>query len=73
MPSFHLDAKMVSMEVWYFGGPLDSNSNINIYFKVVVVQIQVLERIPQPGRDSSHPGAGRKVPHPKDESGIRGM
>ena len=35
---------------------------MNIYFKVVEVQIQALEYIPKLGRDASHPGA-----HPKDQ------
>ena len=38
--------------------------NMNIYFKVVEVQIQALECIPKLGRDSSHPGAVLKAPHP---------
>jgi hypothetical protein len=29
--------------------------NMNIYFKVVEVQIQALEYIPKLGRDTSHP------------------
>jgi hypothetical protein len=29
---------------------------MNIYFKVVEVQIQALEYIPKLGRDTSHPG-----------------
>jgi hypothetical protein len=40
--------------------------NMNIYFKVVEVQIQASERIPMLGRDPSHPGAELKAPHPKD-------
>jgi len=35
--------------------------NMNIYFKVVEVQIQASERILKLGRDSSHPGAVPKA------------
>ena len=45
--------------------------NMNIYFKVVEVQIQALEWIPKLGRDASHPGAVLKEPHPKDQ-GLEG-
>ena len=41
--------------------------NMNIYFKVVEVQIQALEYIPKLGRDTSHPGAVLEEPHPKDQ------
>jgi hypothetical protein len=46
---------------------------MNIYFKVVEVQIQVSERIPLLGRDPSHPGAAprrhtRKI-YDMDEDG----
>ena len=34
---------------------------MNIYFKVVEVQIQASERILKLGRDSSHPGAVPKA------------
>ena len=44
--------------------PSDHIYNMNIYFKVVEVQIQALECIPKIGRDSSHPGAVLKAPHP---------
>ena len=40
---------------------------MNIYFKVVEVQIQALEYIPKLGRDTSHPGAVLEEPHPKDQ------
>ena len=40
--------------------------NMNIYFKVVDVQIQASEKLPKLGRDPSHPGAALKAPHPKD-------
>ena len=39
--------------------------NMNIYFKVVVVQIQASELFPRLGSDPSHPGAAPKAPHPK--------
>jgi hypothetical protein len=39
---------------------------MNIYFKVVDVQIQASEKLPKLGRDPSHPGAALKAPHPKD-------
>jgi hypothetical protein len=38
---------------------------MNIYFKVVEVQIQALEYIPKLGRDTS--GAVLEEPHPKDQ------
>ena len=45
---------------------------MNIYFKVVEVQIQALEYIPKLGRDTSHPGGVLEEPHPKDQ-GIEGV
>jgi hypothetical protein len=41
--------------------------NMNIYFKVVEVQIQALEYIPKLRRNASHPGAVLEEPHPKDQ------
>jgi hypothetical protein len=43
---------------------------MNIYFKVVEVQIQTLGYITKLGRDSSHPCAVLIAPHPKKELGI---
>jgi hypothetical protein len=44
----------------------ENYSNINIYFKVVNVQIQELVCSPHLGRDLSHPGAALRVPHPNE-------
>jgi hypothetical protein len=57
--------------IWFFGqifccldhsiDQVKVTYNINIYFKVVEVQIQASERILKLGRDPSHPGAVLKA------------
>ncbi len=50
---------------WLVVGSIYLYINMNIYFKVVEVQIQTSEHVPTLGRDTSHPGAVPRAPHPR--------